>query len=69
MEFINHSLRQDVGSILELNLTDKDRIYKGNVGGKSIEVIESECTVTSYIYKNEEDRDKDLETLNALIFK
>lgn len=65
-EIIKQCLRNDLKDI-SLNHI---QIKKGDVGNCSIEVIESDpVSLTSYIYLNESDRDKDYEVLLKLIKK
>lgn len=66
-KILHNALRSDIGTILAFD--GELDLYKGKVGGYSIEWAESETTVTSYTYKRKEDRDRDLETLNILIAK
>ena len=64
VRLINNSLNNEIKDILENNL----KVTKGEVGGFSIEVDELvESSYSSYIYKNEEDRDSDLKTIEELL--
>ena len=64
LNIINVSLKNDITEILE----NEYEVSKSTVGGFSIEVTENtpHC-YSSYIYGNEEGRDKDFETIENLL--
>lgn len=63
-ELINHCLRNDLKEIQKSN----PEISKGDTGNYSIEVKETNpIALSSYVYPNQKDRDKDFESLTKML--
>ena len=65
--FKNNALRNDIGNILEMDITDLSDVYKSEVGGFSIEIAASPTCITSYTYKDEAFRDEDFDKLKKIL--
>ena len=68
MKIYNHALRQDVGSLLELDLL-KENVYTSSVDDYSIEVQTTPTSISSYTYKDKEMRDSDFGHLLMVLFE